>query len=96
MHTNELSPMLFDSSYNMFFFCRKLAGLNKTRSSHIVEYRKSKGPFVNREQLKQVKGIGPKTFEQCAGFIKILPQTLEAHIKKYYSNYFMLIKIFHA
>ncbi|KAK7082641.1 Nucleic acid binding [Halocaridina rubra] len=61
---------------------RKLSGLSKVRAANIVEHRKSKGPFINRDQLKTVKGIGPRTFEQCAGFIKILPETLEMEINK--------------
>ncbi|KAL7639440.1 UNVERIFIED_CONTAM: hypothetical protein RMT77_009941 [Armadillidium vulgare] len=61
---------------------RKLSGLNKTRAANIVEHRKLKGPFVNREQIKSVKGIGPRTFEQCAGFIRIMPETLEEEFKK--------------
>ncbi|CAL4124636.1 unnamed protein product [Meganyctiphanes norvegica] len=64
------------------FALRKLSGLNKSRAANIVEYRKSKGPFINREQLTSVKGIGPRTFEQCAGFIRIMPETLEEQIKK--------------
>ncbi|KAK3857870.1 hypothetical protein Pcinc_035916 [Petrolisthes cinctipes] len=64
------------------FVLRKLSGLNKTRAANIVEYRRTKGPFMNREQLKSVKGIGPKTFEQCAGFIKIIPETLDVEIKR--------------
>lgn len=64
------------------FALRKLSGLNKTRASNIIEYRKTKGPFINRDQIKSVKGIGPKTFEQCAGFIRIMPETLEEQINK--------------
>ncbi|XP_076062229.1 S1 RNA-binding domain-containing protein 1 isoform X3 [Oratosquilla oratoria] len=64
------------------FVLRKLSGLNKSRAANIVEYRKSKGPFFNRDQLKLVKGVGPRTFEQCAGFIRILPETLETAINR--------------
>ena len=41
----------------------------------IVEYRQSKGPFQNRSQLRTISGLGPKTFEQCAGFLRVLPET---------------------
>uniref|UniRef100_T1JNU4 S1 motif domain-containing protein n=1 Tax=Strigamia maritima TaxID=126957 RepID=T1JNU4_STRMM len=51
---------------------RKVAGLNKTTAKNIVEWRSLNGPFQNREQLKSVKGVGPKSYEQCAGFIRIL------------------------
>lgn len=55
---------------------RKVSGLNKTRSAAIVNHRDSVGPFRNREELKKVKGIGPVSFQQCAGFVRIVPQTL--------------------
>ncbi|KAJ7427689.1 S1 RNA-binding domain-containing protein 1 [Willisornis vidua] len=49
---------------------RHIAGLNVTRAKNIIEWREKNGPFINREQLKEVKGLGPKTFQQCAGFIR--------------------------
>uniref|UniRef100_A0A7N8XF12 S1 RNA binding domain 1 n=1 Tax=Mastacembelus armatus TaxID=205130 RepID=A0A7N8XF12_9TELE len=55
---------------------RLVAGLNAGRARHIVEWREQNGLFINREQLKLVKGMGPKTYQQCAGFIRINPQTL--------------------
>ncbi|XP_055358635.1 S1 RNA-binding domain-containing protein 1 isoform X2 [Betta splendens] len=55
---------------------RHVAGLNAGRARSIAEWREQNGPFVNREQLKLVKGMGPKTYQQCAGFIRINPQTL--------------------
>ncbi|XP_045926143.1 S1 RNA-binding domain-containing protein 1 isoform X3 [Micropterus dolomieu] len=54
---------------------RHVAGLNAGRARNIAEWREQKGPFINREQLKLVKGMGPKTYQQCAGFIRINPQT---------------------
>ncbi|XP_068597742.1 S1 RNA-binding domain-containing protein 1 [Brachionichthys hirsutus] len=54
---------------------RHLAGLNAGRAKSIAEWREQNGPFTNREQLKQVKGMGPKSFQQCAGFIRINLQT---------------------
>uniref|UniRef100_A0ACB8GA83 S1 RNA-binding domain-containing protein 1 n=1 Tax=Sphaerodactylus townsendi TaxID=933632 RepID=A0ACB8GA83_9SAUR len=50
---------------------RHIAGLNATRAKNIIEWREKNGPFINREQLRDVKGLGPKTFQQCAGFIRI-------------------------
>ncbi|XP_056291401.1 S1 RNA-binding domain-containing protein 1 isoform X2 [Pseudoliparis swirei] len=55
---------------------RHVAGLNAGRARSIADWREQNGPFVNREQLKLVKGMGPKTYQQCAGFIRINPQTL--------------------
>ncbi|XP_012255907.2 uncharacterized protein YdcI [Athalia rosae] len=54
---------------------RRVAGLNASRAASIIEKRKQCGPFQNRQQLLKVKGIGKKSFEQCAGFIRILPET---------------------
>jgi competence ComEA-like helix-hairpin-helix protein len=52
-----------------------VAGLTPSRSKSIIEWRTKNGPFKNREQLLKVKGIGSKTFEQCAGFIRIVPES---------------------
>lgn len=52
------------------FSLRHIAGLNTNRAKNIIEWREKNGPFINREQLKEVKGLGPKTFQQCAGFIR--------------------------
>ncbi|KAF3841894.1 hypothetical protein F7725_023845 [Dissostichus mawsoni] len=57
---------------------RHVAGLNAGRAKSIAEWREQNGPFNNREQLKLVKGMGPKTYQQCAGFIRINPQTLHS------------------
>ncbi|XP_015122371.1 uncharacterized protein LOC107044841 [Diachasma alloeum] len=54
---------------------RRVAGLSETKAANIIEWRRENGPFVNRNQLMKVKGIGAKTFEQCAGFIRIQPET---------------------
>ncbi|KAM9803937.1 S1 RNA-binding domain-containing protein 1 [Neosynchiropus ocellatus] len=57
---------------------RHVAGLSASRARSIAEFRESNGPFVNREQLKLVKGVGPTSYQQCAGFIRINPQTLNS------------------
>ncbi|CAK9797490.1 S1 RNA-binding domain-containing protein 1 [Anthophora plagiata] len=54
---------------------KRVAGLNASRANKIIEWRTEFGPFKNRQQLMDVKGIGNKIFEQCAGFIRILPET---------------------
>ncbi|KOX70027.1 S1 RNA-binding domain-containing protein 1 [Melipona quadrifasciata] len=54
---------------------KRIAGLNVSRANNIIECRSEFGPFKNRQQLLNVKGIGNKVFEQCAGFIRILPET---------------------
>ncbi len=50
---------------------RHVSGLNQLTARRIVEYRKEHGPFSGREQLTQVEGIGPATFTQAAGFLKL-------------------------
>lgn len=48
-----------------------VSGLTKTTAKNIVLHRNEKGSFTNRNELKKVKGLGPKAFEQCAGFLRI-------------------------
>lgn len=48
-----------------------VSGLNLTTAENIVEKRDELGGFTSREQLKKVKRLGDKTFEQCAGFLRI-------------------------
>ena len=57
------------------YLLKRVAGLNSARAKAIVEYRDKNGDFVNRDQIKKVKGIGDKVFTQCAGFIRIVPRT---------------------
>uniref|UniRef100_A0A8C5CPW0 S1 RNA binding domain 1 n=1 Tax=Gadus morhua TaxID=8049 RepID=A0A8C5CPW0_GADMO len=57
---------------------RHVSGLNAGRARSIVEWREKNGPFFNREQLRLVKGMGPKSFQQCAGFIRINPHNLHS------------------
>lgn len=49
----------------------RVAGLNKTMANNIVHYRDEQGAFTNRQQLKKVARLGPKAFEQAAGFLRI-------------------------
>ena len=41
----------------------------------IIDKRIKDGPFNSRSQLKNIDGLGWKEFEQCAGFVKIMPET---------------------
>ena len=54
----------------------KVSGLNSTTAKNIVAYREENGPFSGRSQLKKVPKLGPKAFEQCAGFLRI-PESKE-------------------
>ena len=49
-----------------------ISGINKTLAKNIVEYRETNGRFKNRKQLLKVPKLGPKAYEQCAGFLRIL------------------------
>jgi uncharacterized protein len=48
-----------------------VSGLNATLAQNIVEFRKENGPFPSREALHKVPRMGPKAYEQCAGFLRI-------------------------
>lgn len=48
-----------------------VAGVSKTVAKHIVDWRNENGIFPNRKTLLKVPKMGPKTFEQCAGFLRI-------------------------
>ena len=50
---------------------RYVAGISERTALNIIAHRDQNGRFVSREQLKQVSGVGPKTFEQAAGFLRI-------------------------
>ncbi|RXF01402.1 Tex family protein [Pseudoalteromonas sp. PS5] len=49
----------------------RVSGLNKTLASNIIKYRDENGSFTNRKALKKVERLGPKAFEQAAGFLRI-------------------------
>ncbi len=49
----------------------RVSGLNSVIAGNIVSYRDSNGKFVSRKQLTKVSRLGEKTFEQCAGFLRI-------------------------
>ena len=55
---------------------QQVSGLNATTAKNIVTYREENGPFTSRSQLKKVPKLGPKAFEQSAGFLRI-PESKE-------------------
>ena len=55
---------------------QQVSGLNATTAKNIVAYREENGPFTARTQLKKVSKLGPKAFQQCAGFLRI-PESKE-------------------
>ena len=50
---------------------QRVAGLNGTTAKNVVAYREENGPFTARSQIKKVPKLGPKAFQQCAGFLRV-------------------------
>lgn len=50
----------------------RVSGLNQTIANNIISFRDANGAFRNRKQLKEVSRLGPKAFEQAAGFLKVM------------------------
>ncbi len=48
-----------------------VSGISKTLAKNIIAYREANGQFTNRSQLLKVTKLGPKTYEQCAGFLRV-------------------------
>ena len=55
---------------------QQVSGLNGTTAKNIVLFREANGAFTSRSQLKKVPKLGPKAFEQCAGFLRV-PESKE-------------------
>ena len=55
---------------------QQVSGLTATTAKNIVAYREANGAFTSRAQLKKVPKLGPKAFEQCAGFLRV-PESKE-------------------
>lgn len=65
---NTIGVNVNTASYHLLAY---ISGIGPTLAKNIVEYRKSTGNFKSREDLKNVKLMGPKAFEQSAGFLRI-------------------------
>ena len=50
---------------------QRVSGLNATTAKNVVKYREENGAFTSRKQLLKVPKLGPKAFEQCAGFMRV-------------------------
>ena len=55
---------------------QQVSGLNGTTAKNVVAYREENGPFTARNQLKKVPKLGPKAYQQCAGFLRV-PESKE-------------------
>lgn len=65
---NNVGVNLNTASYMLLKY---VSGINVSTAKKIVAYRDANGKIMSREELKKVPGLGPKAFEQCAGFLKI-------------------------
>ena len=65
---NNVGVNLNTASYMLLKY---VSGINSSTAKKIVAYRDTNGKIMSREELKKVPGVGPKAFEQCAGFLKI-------------------------
>ena len=65
---NEVGVDLNTASYSLL---NHVAGIGNATAKNIIDYRDENGSFTNRQELLKVKKLGKKTFEQCAGFVKI-------------------------
>ena len=51
---------------------QRVAGLNATTAKNVVAYREENGAFTSRKQILKVPKLGPKAFQQCAGFLRVM------------------------
>ncbi len=65
---NQVGVNLNTASYSLL---RYVSGINASLAKKIVKFRDASGMLRNREILREIPGLGEKTFEQCAGFLKI-------------------------
>ena len=65
---NEVGVDLNTASVSLLNY---VSGIGNTTAKNIITYREENGSFTNRKELLKVKKLGKKTYEQCAGFIKI-------------------------
>lgn len=65
---NRVGVDLNTASFSLLSY---ISGISKTVAKNIVSYREENGAFRNRRELLKVTGLGPKAFEQCAGFLRI-------------------------
>lgn len=70
---NEVGVDLNTASSSLLQY---VAGIKKTVANNIITYREASGKFLTRKELLKVKGLGPKVFEQCAGFLRV-PESKE-------------------
>ena len=75
-----------------------ISGINKTLAKNIVSYREENGQFKNRKELLKVPKLGPKAYEQCAGFLRItggneILDTTSVHPESYEATKSLMTKL---
>ncbi len=75
-----------------------ISGINKTLAKNIVTYREENGQFKNRKELLKVPKLGPKAYEQCAGFLRInggdeILDTTSVHPESYEATKTLMTKL---
>ena len=65
---NRVGVDLNTASFSLLSY---ISGISKNVAKNIVSYREENGAFRNRKELLKVTGLGPKAFQQCAGFLRI-------------------------
>lgn len=70
---NAVGVNLNQASFRLLSY---VAGISNNLAKNIVKYKEEQGGFKSRKELMEVRGLGPKTFEQCAGFLRV-PESAE-------------------
>lgn len=70
---NAVGVNLNQASFRLLSY---VAGISNNLAKNIVKYKEEQGGFKSRKELMEVRGLGPKTFEQCAGFLRV-PESSE-------------------
>ena len=65
---NEAGASVYSASPSLL---QRVSGLTKTTAKNIVAYREENGAFTSRSQINKVPKLGPKAFQQCAGFLRV-------------------------
>ena len=65
-------------AHSLELLASQVAGLNSSRAQKLVAHREKKGPYINRQGILDVAGIGKKTYEQCAGFLRVYSDASKA------------------
>lgn len=87
---NEVGVNLNNASDSILNY---VSGLNKKVIGKILDYKKKNGSFKTREELKKVSGMDEKTFEQCAGFLRIFGSNSLDKTNIHPEDYELVLKI---